>query len=314
MLTIEEVPAKDALGPMRSEWDSFQAERPYPGNATGYGSYYASEFLSRPIFLRATEAGITVAQWILCLRRTPHSRLRLIASTFSGPELGKGCSASYEEVFGAFVKYVLAKHHPTNIHVLSYALVRGVTEAALRGAGFQNIDNFHSHVNDLTDDEALMVQFGTTRRRHLRQALKGGYEYRLGVPIREYYPLSRESYARSNQRGPMLRTLRRLERHVAANGLAFIGGVYVNGKLTASSITVYRGKTAYYLYGATADDKAPGVATYLHYENMRHARSLGISEYDFGGGRMISEKDRSLSEFKRQFGGACISMVGGTYK
>jgi hypothetical protein len=314
VLRVEELPTRLVLAKMRNDWDEFESATAYPGNASVYGDYYASELLSRPLFLEAYDGTTKVAQWLLYLRRTPQSRFRLIAGAFCGPQLRKETSLPYEEVFAPFVAHVLNKHRPSNFHLLSYALVRGVSETALRQSRFSIIEEYYSYVNRLTNDPGLIEQFGSTRRYELRKALKAGYEYRIGIPVGDYHDLSVISYRRSGMRGPLYRTLKRIDRCLVAQGLAFLSGVYVEDKLNAASIIVHRGTTAYYLYGASADNKAPGATTYLQYENMRHARGLGLAQYDFGGARLIHDKARSLSEFKRQFGGECITCYGGVYR
>ncbi len=314
MLTVDEVSPRTALAGMRNEWDSFDSINPQPANSSAYGAYYASELLSRPLFLRAFTDGVLVAQWLLYLRRTPGSHFRLTCGAFAGPELSRESELPYETVLTGFVKHIFRKHGPCNLHLLSYALVRGIPESALASSGFQRIEQYGSYVNTLAGDDGLREQFTSNRRYELRRALKAGYEYRVGIAAGDYHKLSSISYRRSGMRGPMRRTLTHIEKHLSGGGVAFLSGVYAEGELNVASIIIHRGRTAYYLYGASADRKAPGATAYIHYENMRHARELGILEYDFGGARDVNEKDRSLAEFKRQFGGRYITCCGGVYR
>jgi len=89
------------------------------------------------------------------------------------------------------------------------------------------------------------------------------------------------------------------------------------GKVIAANILVVFGKTATYLHGATSSEHREIMAPHLlQWEQIKYAKSLGCTEYDFWG--IVNEHtlDRrgqsweGFTRFKRGFGGREVNYVG----
>lgn len=80
-----------------------------------------------------------------------------------------------------------------------------------------------------------------------------------------------------------------------------------NQDLLAGAIVAVSGKTALYLYGASSNEKRNLMAPYaVHWEAIRHARSLGCTTYDMGAVSPSVDPEHpfyGLYRFKTGFGG-----------
>ncbi|MFA6463781.1 MAG: peptidoglycan bridge formation glycyltransferase FemA/FemB family protein, partial [Candidatus Paceibacterota bacterium] len=79
--------------------------------------------------------------------------------------------------------------------------------------------------------------------------------------------------------------------------------------LAAHFLAVY-GNTAYYLFGATSDEKKNLSGPYLaHWAGILRAKKEGLKFYNFGGIEEAKEKDglwAGITTFKKKFGGETI--------
>jgi len=82
-------------------------------------------------------------------------------------------------------------------------------------------------------------------------------------------------------------------------------------QLLASGIMVDFGHIRMYLYGGSSDELKNIMAPYvLHFEAMKDARELGMTEYDLGGSEVASGGERGFTRFKQGFGGRVIEYAG----
>ncbi|MEK7160541.1 MAG: peptidoglycan bridge formation glycyltransferase FemA/FemB family protein [Patescibacteria group bacterium] len=89
------------------------------------------------------------------------------------------------------------------------------------------------------------------------------------------------------------------------------------GKVIAANIVVIFGRKATYLHGATSSEHREVMAPHLlQWEQIKYAKSLGCSEYDFWG--IVNEHTRDkrgaswegFTRFKRGFGGREVNYAG----
>lgn len=81
------------------------------------------------------------------------------------------------------------------------------------------------------------------------------------------------------------------------------------GALQACAAIPFSRHAAYYLYGGSAPEPSLGSSNLLHWEAMRHFKSLGVRRYDFVGARLSVEQGTKLEgiqRFKSRFGGELV--------
>ncbi|MBP9718462.1 peptidoglycan bridge formation glycyltransferase FemA/FemB family protein [Candidatus Gracilibacteria bacterium] len=82
---------------------------------------------------------------------------------------------------------------------------------------------------------------------------------------------------------------------------------YHNEHVLGGIIVVYEGKTATYYYGASSNESRNTMANYaLQWEAMRHAKTRGMTSYDFLGIAPNDEPNhpwQGITDFKKKFGG-----------
>ena len=88
-------------------------------------------------------------------------------------------------------------------------------------------------------------------------------------------------------------------------------------KIIAANIVVVFGSRATYLHGATGSEHREVMAPHLlQWEQIKYAKSLGCSEYDFWGivnEHTLDRRGKSwegFTHFKRGFGGQEVNYVG----
>lgn len=305
------------IGAYAHNWDNFDLQTAHPANTSIYAKMVSNLFTS-PLCLEAYVNDIKVSQWLLFIKRRRVNPFIFDISSECCPQVIGRFKNSLDQLFQKYIEYIKNSFAPRNIIIVNYALVRAVTETALISSGFELIVKFNAYINKISvDDNDIIAQFHTSHRNDTRKAIKMGYFYSPNITPEEYYRLSVETYSRSNREGPSLKYIRNIYKRLVANDKGLISGVYVNGKLNTGSIVFFHGINAYYFFGASSTEKQRGATCYIHYENMRTLRNKGVLFYDFGGARVEDhpdEKARSLSDFKRRFGGKCIETYGGIYR
>ncbi len=87
-----------------------------------------------------------------------------------------------------------------------------------------------------------------------------------------------------------------------------------NGETLAGIITLFRGKQAVYLYGASSDEKRNLMPAYaLQWAAIRDAKAAGCSEYDFFGIPPDADPEHPMAglyRFKTGFGGRVVHRPG----
>ena len=217
----------------------------------------------------------------------------------------------------ACVEHLRRSFYLQELVLLKRALVRGVSETALRRSGFRKIVEMRSYVSPVRGDDEMLAAFHSSHRNDTRKALREGLRYTHELPADEYSALAALMKETTGYSGTEPAVVEAIERTLARAGRAFLSGVFEGERLSAASVVLHAGACAFYLYGASRRDKTRGATTYLQYENMRHLRTLGVSQYDFGGAGLADETDAktvSITAFKERFGGAPIRCFGGSYR
>jgi hypothetical protein len=297
-------------------WSDFAPGQVHPANTAEYADFY--EALGHtPVFLEVRQGKEKVAQWLVCRRRRRFNPLAALYSD-SGPHVTPAALDRSDDVFVACFDRLRRSFHPQEFVLLKHALLRGVSEAALRRSGFRKVVELRSYVSPVRDDDdEMLAAFHSSHRNDTRRALREGFRYSHELTASEYNALAGHMKEATGYSGTEPVVVEAIERTLTRSGRAFVSGVFTGDQLSAASVVLHAGSCAFYLYGASRRDKARGATTYLHYENMRHLRSLGVSQYDLGGTGLAGDtnpKALSIAAFKERFGGVRVSAFGGSYR
>lgn len=296
-------------------WADFAPGQAHPANTVEYADFY--EALGHtPVFLEVLLGTKKVAQWLVCRRRR---RFNPLAALFAdcGPQVDPVALDRNDDVLVACVDRLRRSYHPREFMLLKHALLRGVSEAALRRSGFRRVVELRSYVSPVRGDDEMLAAFHSSHRNDTRRALREGFRYTHELTAGEYNALAAHMKEATGYSGTEPWVVEAIEQTLARSGRAFVSGIFAGDQLSAASVVLHAGACAFYLYGASRRDKARGATTYLQYENMRHLRSLGVSQYDFGGTGLAGDtnpKARSIAAFKERFGGVLVSAFGGSYR
>ncbi|MBF0181250.1 MAG: GNAT family N-acetyltransferase [Magnetococcales bacterium] len=167
---------------------------------------------------------------------------------------------------------------------------------------------FGTYLVDLTQpEEALWEGMHPKHRNMTRRARQEGVEIRPELDREAFATLMRETYARGGrEHGFSGRYLEALLREL--DGQALFWSAVHRGELQAALIVPYDGLTGYYLHGASHAGGVPGASNLLHWEAMRHLKSVGVGHYDLGGARETTDDPRleGIFRFKQRFGGPFV--------
>ena len=262
-----------AKGPARPpEWADFAPGQAHPANTPEYADFY--ETLGHtPVFLEVWQGKAKVAQWLVCRRRRRFNPLAALYAD-SGPHVGPTALDRSDDVFVACFDRLRRSFHLREFVLLKHALVRGVSEAALRRSGFGKVVELRSYVSPVRGDDEMLAAFHSSHRNDTRKALREGLRYTDELSAGEYNALAAQM-EHHRLRGNRANGRRGDRARPGPIRPPFLSGVFTGGQLSAASVVLHAGACAFYLHGASRRDKARGATTYLHYENMRRLRALG---------------------------------------
>jgi hypothetical protein len=301
--------------PRPAGWNDFAPEQLHPANTTEYADFYEN-FGHRPLFLEARAGGERVAQWLVFRRKRLFNPFAALFAECA-PQLAAPARDRADDVFVACVEFLSRRFRPSELVLFKHALLRGLSESALRRSGFRRIVELRSFVTTIASDDELLAQFHSSHRNDTRKALREGFGYTDALSLAAYLELVREMWDATGYVAVGADVLAAIARSLVPARRALFSGVHAQGRLAAASVILFAGRTAFYLYGASRPDKPRGATTYLHYENMRRLRTLGVERYDFGGAGLSDDPDhkvRSIAAFKERFGGALVTSYGGSLR
>jgi len=150
----------------------------------------------------------------------------------------------------------------------------------------------------------LWAAVSTGHRRHVRSAEKKGVQVRNAPEcVTSAHTIVRETFAKSSMPFMSSEKFSRL-----IGGLE--GNVHVltaewQGRVQCCAVNAFSQHAAYYMYGGSIPDAAPGAMHLLHWEAIKMYRRMGVRRYDFYGARIDPEpgsKAAGLAAFKERFG------------
>ena len=153
-------------------------------------------------------------------------------------------------------------------------------------------------------EEALWSAVSATHRRHIKAAAKSGVVVRADagqLPV--CHAIIRDTFRKSSMPFMGLEALSRMVDGLGEDVRLIVAES--NGAVHSCAIMPFSQHTAYYVYGGSRPDAAPGSMHLLHWEAMRQFKELGVGRYDFCGARVnpvSGSKAAGLAAFKERFG------------
>lgn len=177
----------------------------------------------------------------------------------------------------------------------------------------------------LTDDESLLKQMHSSKRREIRRAKRDAIQIERGDPSGDamdtFYGLMIDTSTRNQVRISPKEYYADALRVFADDAVMMFA--VADGKVAAGLIAARFGDTAIYLFGGSSTaHRVSGATALLQYSAMRWAREQGCARYDLGGIpdedppayvdengnpiRSVGNSDAGLYRFKVEFGGEIV--------
>ena len=153
-------------------------------------------------------------------------------------------------------------------------------------------------------ESVLWAAVSSSHRRHVRSAEKGGVQVRNAPEyVTEAHTIIRDTFAKSSLPFMSFEKFTRLIGGLEGNVHLLVAES--KGRVQCCAVNAFSQRTAYYMYGGSIPDAAPGAMHLLHWEAIRMYRRLGVRRYDFYGARInpaAGSKAAGLAAFKERFG------------
>jgi hypothetical protein len=168
---------------------------------------------------------------------------------------------------------------------------------------------YGTYIIDLTQpEEALWGNLSSSHRRKVRLAMKEGVQIRSGLEYLEpAYTLVRDTFKRSKLGFMGYDAFKRMILALGGNIKIFVA--VLKDKIQGCTVVPYSRHSAYYVYGGSIQEPAPGATNLLHWEGIKQFREMGAGRYDFVGVRIDpakGSKQEGLQVYKQRFGGRLV--------
>jgi hypothetical protein len=168
---------------------------------------------------------------------------------------------------------------------------------------------YGSWVLDLQATEPeLFAAVHLSHRRLISKAKKSDVNVRVAQNfLPSAHRILRDTFAASGIQFMSLDSFSRYAESLGQHAKLFIAER--RGEIQACALVPFSHASAYYVYGGSAPDAAPGAMHLLQWEMIRFFRSLGVARYDFVGARLdptAGSKQAGLSLFKQRFGAQLV--------
>ncbi len=157
-------------------------------------------------------------------------------------------------------------------------------------------------------EDVLWKEIQQTHRRNIRKAQDAGVEVKCSL---DYLDMSYELFASTLKRsGASFKSYSDFKRKLLGLGehLKIFAAMH-DGEPQSCLVSPFSRYSAYYCYGGSTIEQMRGSAHLLHWEAIKHFRSMGVRFFDFQGVRINPEegtKQDGIATFKRGFGGTLI--------
>jgi hypothetical protein len=153
-------------------------------------------------------------------------------------------------------------------------------------------------------EDALWAGVSASHRRHVRSAQKSGMQVRNSLDrISTAHTIITDTFKKSSMPFMPLKSFERLIAGLQGNVHLLVSEL--QNQVQSCAVIAFSQHAAYYMYGGSTPDAAPGAMHLLHWEAICQYRRLGVCRYDFYGARIDpapGSKAAGLAAFKERFG------------
>jgi Acetyltransferase (GNAT) domain len=158
---------------------------------------------------------------------------------------------------------------------------------------------------DLTKPEdALWSAVSAGHRRNVRSAAKNGVHIRNALEsVATAHSIIRDTFRKSSM--PFMSSHKFARMIESLEGNVHLLVALRRDQVQSCAVIAFSQNAAYYMYGGSIPQAAPGAMHLLHWEAIRLYRGLGVRRYDFHGARIApspGSKAEGLGAFKERFG------------
>lgn len=157
-------------------------------------------------------------------------------------------------------------------------------------------------------EESLWSEMRPTHRQNIRKAEQAGVQIRIGLNYVDVcYRVIAETLRRSGAKFAAYDAFKRRILSLGENVEAFVAEK--NGVVQGCMVAPFSRHTAYDCYAGSRFDAVRGAMPMLHWQAIRHFRTMGIRFFDFQGLRINPQKGSKqdgIASYKRGFGGRVV--------
>lgn len=217
--------------------------------------------------------------------------------------IGSGLTISEEKSFlNNVVSYFRSRNADMIIPATTNTIFRVYPDGAVAAP-------YGTYIMDLTQPkEILWDNLSSSHRRKIRLAIKAEVKIKNGAEyLRRVYELVRDTFKRSGL-GFMNYVSFEQQMFGLGDNVKMLVAEY-QGIIQGGMVIPFSDRSAYYLYGGSIPQPAPGAMNLLHWSAIQLFRELGVKTYDFVGVRINpvkGSKQDGLRIFKERFGGKLL--------
>jgi hypothetical protein len=227
------------------------------------------------------------------------AKLKMVRFRVETIPIGEGLDVTEEKAFlNGVVEYFRTRGADIIIPATTNTIFRTYPDGAIAAP-------YGTLIIDLDrDEEALFGNFSSSHRRKVRLAEKAGLQVHRGLQHgKTAYELVRETFRRSSIPFMRYASFRRMVDALGENVEILL--VRDQEAVQGCLVVPFSEYAAYYVYGGSVLEPAPGAMNLVHWEAIRMFRKIGVQRYDFCGVRINPEKgskQEGLMTFKERFG------------
>lgn len=201
-----------------------------------------------------------------------------------------------------------------NLQLTASTVGRSASGGISYKKAFEEMQPEHTLVLDLNkSEEDILAQMKPKGRYNIKVAEKHGVEVKEGS-VDDFYSLYEEMSKRQKITFRKKEYFQKLIDILGCKDYAVVLKATLNDQVLASTIVIFFGDTATYLFGGSSDENREMMAPYkLHWEIIKKAKNRGCRIYDFFGiAPSDDEKHKwaGITRFKKQFGGEEKTILG----
>lgn len=207
---------------------------------------------------------------------------------------------AYNQVLPFLSKYIANRFNWSILY-----LHPSITDTAVLKQQDWSVDQRHTYLLDLRDEEKLYAKFDSALKRNINKCDKNQFLFKDGFDdFKQFYSLWKTTFEKQNIKPPLkLDEFSFIYQKLQQKNFTKTVSAYnKNGELAAGTIFLVDNDIAY--YWASAFDReysATGVNQLLLWEGLKGLSGAGVEAFDF-----VGADTPSIANYKKRFGGQLI--------